>query len=102
LCGARKLSRACRKRLVGLGRGSGKHRRLAQSNAASQGWAVQVRSRLPTLTLVYLSTHSAAHQTWELGVTSESQNNPVGANGVHSAGTQSVRILRKIKKAPKA
>ncbi len=34
----------------------------------------------------------------EVGVTSESQNNPVSTNGVNSAMTQSVRILRKIKK----
>ena len=34
----------------------------------------------------------------KLGVTSESQNNPVSTNGVNSAKTQSVRILRKIKK----
>jgi len=35
---------------------------------------------------------------WKLGVTSESQNSPVSTNGVNSAMTQSVRILRKIKK----
>jgi len=42
--------------------------------------------------------HNAGHQAWKLGVTSESQNNPVSTNGVNSAMTQSVRILRKIKK----
>ena len=38
------------------------------------------------------------HWAWKLGVTSESQNNPVSTNGVNSAMAQSVRILRKITK----
>lgn len=33
----------------------------------------------------------------KVGVTSESQINPVSTNGVNSAMTQSVRILRRIK-----
>jgi hypothetical protein len=37
-------------------------------------------------------------RAWKLGVTSESQNSPVSTNGVNSGMTQSVRILRKIKK----
>jgi len=35
--------------------------------------------------------------TWKLGVTSESQNNPVSTNGVNSVTAQSVKLLRKIR-----
>ncbi len=42
------------------------------------------------------------HRLAGLGVTSKSQNNPVSTNGVNSAMTQSIRILRKIKKDPKS
>jgi eukaryotic-like serine/threonine-protein kinase len=42
------------------------------------------------------------HWTLKLGVTSESQNNPVSTYGVNSAMTQSVKIVRKIKKPWKA
>ena len=49
------------------------------------------RSRLPTFTIISLGTHNAGHWAWKLGVTSESQNNPVSTNGVNSAITQNVR-----------
>ena len=54
------------------------------------------------LVLISLGTDHAGDYAWKLGVTSESQNNPVSANGEYSAMTQSARILRKIKKAPKS
>ncbi len=62
------------------------------------GSAGQVRSRLPTLTfIISLGANNPGHSAWKLGVTSESQNNPVSTNGVNSAMTQSVRVLRKMK-----
>jgi hypothetical protein len=45
---------------------------------------------------------NAGHLGLETWCQSESQNNPFSTSGVNSAMTQSVRILRKIKKTWKA
>jgi hypothetical protein len=55
------------------------------------------------VTHVFLSLSARTTSLIKLGnVTSESQNNPVSTNGVNSAMTLSVRILRKVKKSPKS